>query len=87
MKKNQLAKKERAERRRNLARAIDLTWSSLRSHLADAVTRRDNHYGNEEFHARATREYSEVIYSLSVELEAVTKQDFKREYDVFRERI
>lgn len=73
------SKRERALRRRNLARAIDLTWSSLRSHLADAVTRRRIH-GNEEWNARCVREYAEVQYTLAVELHELTKRDFRRDF-------
>lgn len=69
-------KRQRAERRRNCARAIDLTWSSLRSHLSCAVIARE-HGGNEEWEARCVREYAEVMYALSVELHELSKVDFK----------
>lgn len=68
---------ERAVRRRNLARSMDLTWESLRSHLADAVLMRHRDAGGEEWEARCVREYAEIIYALAVELHELTKVDFK----------
>ena len=75
-------------RRRNLARGIDLTWTSLRSHLADAVLM-DNKKGrgNPRWEALCTREYAEVIYSLSVELHELTKIDFPDIYESMKKRI
>jgi len=80
------AKKQRSQRRRNLARAIDLTWSSLRTHLADAVKSRGRD-GNEEWQARTSREYAEVIYTLSVELHELTKVDYREQYEPHRGKI
>lgn len=77
---NRRAKMERALRRRNLALNIDLAYTSLRSHLADAVKCRDKH-ANNEFHARCCRDYAQILYTDAIELYALTKQDFKRKYD------
>ena len=71
-------RRERATRRRNLARAIDLTLGSQRSHLFDAVRGTDRRT-NPEFEARCVREYAEVNYTLSVELHELNKKDFKKE--------
>jgi hypothetical protein len=85
MKKKEIAaKRDRAERRRNLARAIDLTWSALRTHLADTVEARE---ANPEWQARCCREYAEVIYSLAVELHELTKKDFGRNFVPLNEPI
>lgn len=71
-------KRTRYLRRWNLARAIDHTWASLRTHLADAVkaASKKHAHGNEEWNSRCVREYGETIYTLSVELHELCKVDF-----------
>ncbi len=82
------AKQDRTVRRRNLARAMDLTWSSLRTHLADAVTaEKKRGRGNPRWESLCTREYAEVIYTLSVELNELTKVDFDDVYEALKKRI
>lgn len=66
-------------RRRNLARAISLAYSSLHTHLADSVSvpkKKINAHGNEEWNAKCVREYAEIIYTTAVELHELTKKDF-----------
>ena len=70
-----LQKQQRAVRRRNLGRSIDLLWTSLRSHLADAVKSRRGDRG-EAWQALCVREYAESIYTAAVELHELTKIDF-----------
>lgn len=79
-------KAARTERRRQLAQAIDLTWESLRSHLADSVQCRRGG-GNEEWQARCVKDYAKVIYTLSVELHELTKQDFPAGFYAQRDKI
>lgn len=78
------AKKERAIRRRNLARAIDNTWTSLRSHLADTCKTRA---ANPEWHAQCCRDYSEILSALAVELHELARKDFKREFIALNEPL
>jgi hypothetical protein len=79
--KRERDKRQRLVRRNNLARTIRLSWESLRSHLSAGVRTRKGDGANEEFHARAVREYSEIIYTASVELHELTKIDFPAEYE------
>ena len=70
-----LQKRERVIRRRNLARTIDLLWSSLRSHLADTVKSKEDK-NDEAWQAECVREYAECIYVVAVELHELAKEDF-----------
>lgn len=84
------AREERTQRRKNIARAIELTWNALRTHLADGVTVPSEHgelRGNEEWNARCVREYGEILYTLSVELHELTKTDFKVLYEDLQKAI
>ena len=74
------AKLQRLQRRKNLARAIDLTCSSLLSHLPETISTQD---GNPEWHARCARDYAEILYTLSVELRELAMQDFEPKYDYY----
>src|SRR5438067_1063721 len=81
-------KKDRDERRRSLARAIDNEWSSLRSHLADAASPRARvGQANPEFHAKCVVDYGFCIFVLARELFSLTQVDFKREYDTYGKRL
>ena len=75
-----VTKRERYARRRHLAHSIDLSWESLRSHLAAAVECNKQDGANEEFHARAVRDYAFILQSLSVELHELAKIDFKETF-------
>jgi hypothetical protein len=82
------ARRDRARRRTNIARAIDSTWSSLRTHLSGAVKRdgRDA-IGNEEFEARCVREYAETIQTLSIELHELARRDFRSTHVALKRKI
>lgn len=74
---SRLARTYRADRRRNLGIAIDHAWSSLRSHLSDAVkTAVHPNAGNERWHAQCCFEYAQIIYTNATELYELTKVDF-----------
>lgn len=89
-KQEKLRRSARDARRRNLARSIDLTYDSLRTHLADAVDScedKGGHRGNERWNAQCVREYAEVIYTSSVELHELTKRDFPATHKDYRAEI
>jgi len=86
------AKEERAERRTNLARSIDLAWASLRTHLADAAhfkkrKREARAKTNERWEAGCVREYAEIIHTSAVELHELTKIDFPDDHEAMNEPI
>jgi hypothetical protein len=81
-----MKKKQRAERRRSIARAMDMQWESLRSHLAAAVDVKDKS-GNEEWQARCVREYAYTINVLAIELHELARKDFKRKHEASRDKI
>lgn len=86
--KKSAVKLERAARRRSLAQAIDLQWSSLRSHLADAAQIRGGAgCANERWHAQCVREYAFAIHAMSVELHELAKFDFKEDFSTLSEPI
>lgn len=78
--KARAARLARDTRRKNLARAINLAYGSLQTHLADSVAvpkkKLVGTRGNEEWNARCVREYAEIIYTSSVELHELAKKDF-----------
>jgi hypothetical protein len=86
------AKQERAQRRTNLARSIDLAWESLRTHLADAAhtkkrKREARAKTNERWEASCVREYAEIIHTAAVELHELTKIDFPDKHESMNEPI
>ena len=62
-------------RRKNLCRAITLTFDSLETHLDHAIKAPKSDYaGDEKFNATTIREYAEVILVCAVELEILAKR-------------
>lgn len=61
-------------RRKNLCRAISLTYESLETHLLHAIKSPKSEWcGDEKFNATTVREYAEVILILSMELEFLAR--------------
>src|SRR5580704_14871282 len=88
--KKSKSRDDRAQRRKNLARCIDLAWASLRTHLADTVSvtiGKSETRGNERWNAKCVRDYGEIIYVLSVELHALTTLDFPDCYEDLQKTI
>jgi hypothetical protein len=73
-------KKRRAIIRKVVAQAIELTWSSLRSHLSDSVRTSKKHGGNERWHAGCSEEYAFTILALARANHELTRIDFKQEF-------
>jgi hypothetical protein len=62
-------------RRKNLCRAIHLSYASLETHIPDAITSgRSAIAGDAYFNARTIREYAEIILICAVELEFISKK-------------
>jgi hypothetical protein len=76
----------RLMRRRDIAIAIDDTWSSLRSHLAHAVEAGDA-YGNERFQSGCVHEYARTLHVLARELDELAKIDFREVFTVMVEPL
>src|ERR1700747_3406785 len=86
------AKQERAARRIEIAKSIDLAWASLRTHLADAACfKKRKHEAraktNERWEASCVREYAQIINTLAVELHELTKLDFPDDHESMNEPI
>lgn len=61
-------------RRKNLCRAISLTYGSLETHLLHAVKAPKSEWaGDEKFNATSVREYAEVILICAIELEMLAR--------------
>jgi hypothetical protein len=62
-------------RRKNLCRAIQLTYDSLKTHIPHAIkSERAQLAGDTYFNAKTVREYAEIILICAVELEFISKK-------------
>ncbi len=85
-------KQDRATRRADLARSIDIAWESLRTHLADAAhckkrKREARARTNERWEASCVLEYAEIIRTSAKELHELTKIDFPDNHEAMNEPI
>jgi hypothetical protein len=69
-------------RRKNLCRAISLSFDSLETHLLHAIKAPKSEYaGDEKFNATTIREYAEVILICAVELEILARRASRKKKD------
>jgi hypothetical protein len=71
---------QRALRRKALAKSIDSTYDSLRSHLGDAVAKRKHAKGvpnSPRWEAQCVLDYANTIQTLAQELFELSKVDYK----------
>lgn len=86
------AKQERAQRRADLAKSIDIAWESLRTHLADAAhckkrKREARARTNERWEASCVLDYAKIIHTAATELHELTKIDFPDDHEPMNEPI
>ena len=75
-------------RRRNLCRAIELSYGALRSHLLSAIKApRGDYVGDEKFNAVTIREYAEIILICAAELEFLARKPKRKPAEAMRKAL